>query len=393
MNSPFTESNQPTITKVVDDTPAIGVTPEPSPAQKPPQFAFNSKKIRVILAGLFLVLLVIGGGTAFYLSQLNQDIRNQASGPLYGPCPPGVGGDDTPLNCNSTGGGECEGIESCHLPGGYDDCEPLPGTNTCLYSYNGGQCYAACPGTMTGDAKRCTCNNGVTTIGKGSSCDLICKCSGNDCPTCKPSPTPGKDTTPTPPSDKTPTPTTTLITSTPSPSPTRVITPTITVTPTDGPSPTPTTPVSGPQCHDIRMYYPGGQEITGNMDQALRPGESVVQFRCSATGGTPARYEFRVLRPDGQIEDGDTNPALQAVGAVTGEYQLTQSGTYYAQCRICTATECHPFEDLPALTAGCQSDSDCQAFEFCYQPPMPTCPAGQSCIQVMPPAECRARAD
>lgn len=141
------------------------------------------------------------------------------------------------------------------------------------------------------------------------------------------------------------------------------------------------------------MFYPDGEEITGDMDQALQPGESVVQFRCSATGGTPDRYEFRVLRPDGQIEDGDTNPALQAVGALTGEYLLTQSGMYHAQCRICTADECHPFEDLPGLAVGCQADSDCQPFEFCYQPPMPTCPAGRSCIQVMPPAECRARAD
>lgn len=392
MNSPSSDPTQPIITQVVSsDTTDTTTSVESKQEHKPSKLPLNSKKVRVLLAGLFLVLLVVGGGTALYLSQVNQDIRNQAA-VTYGQCPPGYGGS---LDCNPLGGGECSGYESCHLPGGYDDCEPLPGSNQCLYSYQGSKCIGQCPGNMPPGYKRCHCSNGVWTIGTGASCDQLCKCTGNDCTTC--TPTPPRDRTPTPTSRNTPTPTSTLITATPTATPTQIITPSITLTPTDGPSPTPTltpTPIVGPQCHDIRMYYPGGEEITGDMDQALRPGESVVQFRCNATGGTPDRYEFRVLRPDGQIEDGDTNPALQAVGAITGEYLLTQSGTYYAQCRICTQDECHPFEDLPALTtAGCQTDSDCEAYQFCYQPPMPTCPPGQSCIQVMPPAECRDRAD
>lgn len=405
MNTPSTEPNQPITSNVVSDEPTTKTVESSSTtsSQKAPvNSLLNAKKVRVFLAGLFLVLLVIGGGAALYLSQVNQDLRNQAS-VVYGACPPGFVGS---LECRPLGGGECSGYQSCHLPGGYDDCEPLPGTNQCLYSYQGGQCIDDCPDTMPPGYKRCHCNNGVWTIGTGDSCEVLCRCTGNDCPDCDPSPTPGRDRTPTP-SPTMPLITITItptrpitITATPTRSitpsititPTRRVTPSITLTPTDGPSPTPTTPVVGPQCHNISMFYPGGQEITGDMDQALQP-DSVVQFRCSATGGTPDRYEFRVLRPDGLIEDGDTNSALQAVGAMTGEYQLTMSGTYHAQCRICVGDDCHPYEDLLPIAASCQNDSDCQPHQYCYQPPMPTCPPGQSCIQVMPPMECVDRAD
>lgn len=41
-----------------------------------------------------------------------------------------------------------------------------------------------------------------------------------------------------------------------------------------------------------------------------------------------------------------------------------------------------------AQTANCQTDADCSSSEYCYQPPMPECPSGMACIQVMPPKQC-----
>lgn len=41
-------------------------------------------------------------------------------------------------------------------------------------------------------------------------------------------------------------------------------------------------------------------------------------------------------------------------------------------------------------TAACQTDADCGAGQTCYQPPMPECPSGMACIQVMPPKVCQA---
>lgn len=115
------------------------------------------------------------------------------------------------------------------------------------------------------------------------------------------------------------------------------------------------------------MYDIDGQEITGDMDQSLTPG-TPVRFRCGATGGTPDRYEFRVLRPDGILDDKDTNPALEAVGSTSGNYALPSSGAYVVQCRICVGSDCHPFEDLPAatgLTCGGFRGSLCPANYEC----------------------------
>jgi len=38
----------------------------------------------------------------------------------------------------------------------------------------------------------------------------------------------------------------------------------------------------------------------------------------------------------------------------------------------------------------CETDSDCSRMETCYQPPMPTCPPGENCIQVMPQKYCKS---
>lgn len=42
--------------------------------------------------------------------------------------------------------------------------------------------------------------------------------------------------------------------------------------------------------------------------------------------------------------------------------------------------------------SACSADTDCTSGNVCYQPPMPVCPDGVSCSQVMPAKRCAARA-
>ena len=47
------------------------------------------------------------------------------------------------------------------------------------------------------------------------------------------------------------------------------------------------------------------------------------------------------------------------------------------------------YQSAPQDVTYCQTDQDCQVDLKCYQPPMPTCPEGFGCIQVMPQKYCR----
>ncbi len=47
----------------------------------------------------------------------------------------------------------------------------------------------------------------------------------------------------------------------------------------------------------------------------------------------------------------------------------------------------------PTIKKTCNTNSDCQNNEYCYQPPMPTCPKGQNCLDVMPQKYCRSRTE
>lgn len=43
------------------------------------------------------------------------------------------------------------------------------------------------------------------------------------------------------------------------------------------------------------------------------------------------------------------------------------------------------------LNENCSVDADCDAGMYCYQPPMPECPTGQSCVQVLPDKICQTK--
>lgn len=61
--------------------------------------------------------------------------------------------------------------------------------------------------------------------------------------------------------------------------------------------------------------------------------------------------------------------------------------------RAPSATAAPSVTQTPSITTTptnkpCTTNDQCGTGSTCYQPPMPTCPAGSSCTQVMPPAYC-----
>jgi hypothetical protein len=50
-----------------------------------------------------------------------------------------------------------------------------------------------------------------------------------------------------------------------------------------------------------------------------------------------------------------------------------------------------PTPTLRPIRGTCTTDGSCGLGKECYQPPMPICPAGMACIQVMPPRYCRPK--
>ncbi len=309
-------------------------------------------------------------------------------------------------------GSACLHYQTCQLGGNYNACTPQPGQSRggnsgCLYTTTtGAKCTDACPGTMSGNMVRCQCSgpapgfpDGVWTVGTlpaGGSCAQLCGCTNNTCvgPTCQPSPTKK------PPGPTTPPPTTT---------------------------PIPTLP-PGPQCTNIKMFDLNNNELTGNEDQGLKPGQA-VKFRCMGTG-TITRYEFRVLLPDGTVNNKATTPALNTTTNITGAYALPMAGHFTAQCRICyqppaptcpagrvcnsdlPPLTCLPYEPAPTVpvTPAVSSPAStgkpnaptqvpqpgvlcgstrCKASQTCYQPPMPTCRPGRACAEIIPAPYCR----
>ena len=67
---------------------------------------------------------------------------------------------------------------------------------------------------------------------------------------------------------------------------------------------------------------------------------------------------------------------------------------------VCTKTACAPSpsssaptpKSSPVSVRYCTADKDCyDPAMYCYQPPMPVCPVGMMCAQVMPQKYCRAK--
>lgn len=259
--------------------------------------SFNSesmKKIkpRYIIAGLVLLLLVIGGAIGLYLVSRPQEIRQQAAG--YAACAGGVthgaracAGFRQPVICNNgafedlpdctaaqycdsgvcklssgggggatpspTSGGACNGT-SCTAPGGgciaIHDCDSLDSNGHCTelnpqvttspvdaQQTANNLCKCVQVDVLNGQNNSCTnghINGDISTLIGSSTV-----CPNNGCGTGGPGPTPSPTTgnpSPNPSANPSPSP---RVSPTPGVSPTPSVTPTPVVSPTPGVSPTP----------------------------------------------------------------------------------------------------------------------------------------------------------
>jgi len=307
----------------------------------------TQNKSKYILSAVLFIMLMVGLIATYWLTQQSQDIRQQASEPVYIECSGGYTNGETAcatttrcVVCNGTTGllettdrSFCEGqvCEPRDLPtdcdgdyhelygncvskackdqgGGIVVCGYATGEDVCTTDSLGGDHCTDANGVSVPCAElgmiRCQCSpgsdNGWWVIGMADSCNDLCGEANIDCTDCPPSSP--RPSTPPP--------------SSPSP------------TPNVSPSPTPS---PGPQCLNITMNNP-----------AAELGDQTT-FTCGEVTGAVS-YVFRVMDPNGIISN------LNATGQISAPYLINQSGTYFAQCQICTGStqaSCHDWETLP----------------------------------------------
>jgi hypothetical protein len=177
MNTSLNSATTPSATPV---PPAVTTAPQSAPqAQNVPVQVKKKMPLQVVLGALALVLLVIGGSVAYYLSVQTTELRQQASGgdnyscdptamaQLTGHCPTGkqatcVGGTpsctDIPASCNATDLAQLTG----HCPSGQEAiCSN--GTPTCAAVSTPKSCDPTAMAQLTGHCptgQSAFCDNG-----------------------------------------------------------------------------------------------------------------------------------------------------------------------------------------------------------------------------------------
>ncbi len=144
----------------------------------------NSKKARLLLVGLFFILLAVGSASVLYLVQTSQDLRQQASGPYPSPVPKQCNGQCT-TNADCTTG-YCHQIARrvgvCRNYSCANDsdcicavvCEGLASCPTSLSLKPINSCDAACEGArcnLNSQPHCATLDGGVEILGVGTECN------------------------------------------------------------------------------------------------------------------------------------------------------------------------------------------------------------------------------
>ena len=403
----------------------------------------QSKKRKNNITGIAaLLFLVVGVAASYFLINQNQDLRQQARimecDPSWEPycvcngniCTYEYPGDPTPTETTCPDGyypgTGADGKEHCY----YDSCED----GICGGSSDGDPCtqdsYGGdwCDDPTTPDHHetcsemgliRCQCgpgnDEGWWVIGEdGQSCNDLCDEAGIDCDDCPPETTPTDHPTGTP-------------TNPPSVTPTPIACGDTGCQVNDDCTSGLTCqevsignqsvgicalgsnqlfcaaepnvanccePVSMPKCNSIDMLNADNTLMSEDDDKDLSTGDQ-VKFQCTARGTLTIDfdYEFRILTPAGQwIDITDTNNVTAK--NISAPYTINDYGSFVAQARICVGNDCQAWESVPnapSNNVNCQTDDDCNTGFFCYQPAMPTCPPGVSCVQVMPDKICQPR--
>jgi hypothetical protein len=365
--------------------------------------AFKPKRktpIKVILGAILFVLLLIGGSAGLYLTQMQQDVRQQASTntayppaqclPLEAACGSERGLSNTccgngvcqgthnnrrcedaqnPIDSFCTGGGTCSGYygfrcNSLHTSpssSGQLVCEQNPSqlftgpsarASALAYAGQCGQIDQVCVG---GDKQGQLC--GEFSIINNS-------CGGGDTPPTNPpspSPSPSPRVTPSPVPSPTPSPSPILSCNSicttdaqcqsvdprfvcyqpPMPDCPEGLSCVQVMPPqvcrlASNPTSTTCQPTVGPMCMSITLNNLSNPRA-GTADPEI--GDAIT-LTCGQVNSA-ASYIFRILQPDGSI----TN--LAATGRTSESFTITQSGRHLAQCQICTgatAATCLPYE-------------------------------------------------
>lgn len=97
-----------------------------------------------------------------------------------------------------------------------------------------------------------------------------------------------------------------------------------------------------------------------------------VTFTCAQVAGV-SNYGFRVIQPNGTISD------LSSQGNVSSPYTIAQSGTYRAECRLCTTPNCEEWPSDGTGALSCQQNSDCSGALTCANDIAPSC-VENSCV-------------
>lgn len=197
-----------------------------------------------------------------------------------------------------------------------------------------------------------------------------------------------------------------------------------------------------PVCASIEMLDANNNLMTGNADKNLKLGDE-VRFRCAAVGNQDVDfdYEFRIWNMNTSSWVNITDESNTVAKNVSDSYVIGNFGKHIVQGRICWGNDCQVWEIVegaptnsaacygenavacsegkvcsatpaggcPTITVNgitttsacasvpvcrqaegisCQNNEDCFNGYTCYQPPMPDCPAGMSCAQVMPSKYC-----
>lgn len=156
---------------------STSIPPAASPlSPKSPPYGKKKLPLQYVFGGLALLLLVIGGGVAYYLSQQNQELRQQAST-----------GYNCPVGFTETSGGcvETSTLSGNNTPNPSSIAAGQGANHSCDAGYSYVEFYQSCIRDVTPDdsALQTSCATGYTMTSMG--CVLTDKLSGSYIPTVK----------------------------------------------------------------------------------------------------------------------------------------------------------------------------------------------------------------
>lgn len=152
-----------------------------------------------------------------------------------------------------------------------------------------------------------------------------------------------------------------------------------------GTAPTPVPPTATPKPVAACVDTDGGSvpNVYGEVRTSAPALAQVLKDSCltnvvtkNADGSSTSRW----VSGETGTHVGEKTCTNTSTGAYADTVLACQYGCQSGACRASAAT--------PTPVISCMSRTDCPSGYRCYQPPMPTCPAGRMCPEVMPARYC-----